>query len=350
MIGTVKTVTRRVALGVTVGFLAAIAGSGLAQAQAFTPDPVDMAAAKREGKISWYTSTPVEVAQKIGKLFEEETGIRVELFRSGGSAVIRRFAQETDAGRFAVDVMTTSDPAASEAFSKKGLFVPFRPKNFDKIPVEAKHPQGAYIAQRLNMMVMIAREDKVAEADMPKAWTDLTNPKYKGKMVMPDPSFTALQLMVVGTLSKTYGWDFYEKLRKNDTMIVQGHQQVSDMMKRGERIIAAEGADNYAYDDRKAGHKVRTLFPTDGTFVIPSPTAVIVKSPSPNAAKAFAEFMIGDKVQKMFPEEGIYSPRTDISPPEGNPNLATLKLIVVDYDYIEKDSKKIKDRFNEIFQ
>ncbi len=349
MIGTVTTVTRRFALSVAAGLIAASAAN-LAQAQGFTPDPVDMTAAKREGKVVWYTSTPVEQAQKIGKLFEEATGIRVELFRSGGSAVVRRFAQETDAGRFAVDVMTTSDPAASEAFAKKGMFVAFRPKNFDKVPAEAKHPQGQYIAQRLNMMVMVAREDRVTEADMPKSWTDLANPKYKGKMVMPDPSFTALQLMVVGTLAKTYGWGFYENLRKNDTMIVQGHQQVSDMLKRGERIIAAEAADSYAYDDRKAGHKMRTLFPTDGTFVVPSPTAVIAKSPSPNAAKAFAEFMIGDAVQKMFPEDGLYAARSDIAPPEGNPQLSSLKLLAVDYDYIEKESKRIKDRFNEIFQ
>jgi len=349
MIGTVNAVTRRFALGAALGFAAVVAGSPAAS-QGFTPDAVDMAAAKREGKLVWYTSTPVEQAQKIGKLFEDATGIRVELFRSGGSAIVRRFAQETDAGRFAVDVMTTSDPAASEAFAKKNLFVAFRPKNFDKIPAEAKHPQGQYIAQRLNMMVMVAREDRVSEADMPKAWSDLTHPKYKGKLVMPDPSFTALQLMVVGTLSKTYGWDFYEKLRKNDTMIVQSHQQVSDMLKRGERLVAAEAADSYAYDDRKAGHKMRTLFPTDGTFVVPSPTAVIAKSPSPNAAKAFAEFMIGDEVQKMFPADGLYAARSDIAPPEGNPQLSTLKLLAVDYDYIEKDSKKIKDRFNEIFQ
>jgi iron(III) transport system substrate-binding protein len=313
-------------------------------------DAVDLAAAKREGKVVWYTSTPIEAAQKIAKLFEDGTGIRVELFRSGGSAVIRRFAQEMDAGRVAVDVLTTSDPAASAAFAKKGQFVAFKPKNFDKIPAEAKEPSGLYIAQRLNMLTMFAREDKVAAADQPKAWTDLTNRKYKGMMVMPDPSFTALQLMVVGTLAKTYGWDFYEKLRANDTMIVQGHQQVSDMMKRGERLIGAEGLDSYAYDDRKAGHKIVTIYPTDGTFVVPSPTAVVKNSPNPNAAKAFAEFMIGDVVQNMFPEDGHYAARIDMKPPEGSPALSSLKLIAVDYDYIEKESKKIKDRFNEIFQ
>ena len=126
-------------------------------------------------------------------------------------------------------------------------------------------------------------------------------------MVMPDPSYTAIQLMVVGTLSKKYGWEFYQKLRANEVMIVQGHQQVSETLTRGERLIAAEGADQYAWLDRKAGHKVQTIFPTDGAFLIPAPTAVIKGSPHPNAAKAFAEFMIGDTVQKLFPGEGIYA-------------------------------------------
>lgn len=341
-------VTRRQAIAAGAVALLAVISSQL-RAQGFTPDPVDLAAAKREGKLSWYTSTPVEAAQKIARLFEEQTGIKVELFRSGGSAVLRRFLQEIDAGRFAVDVITTSDPAASAALTKRGIFVPFKPRNFDKIPVEAKHPDGHYIAQRLNMLAMFAREDKVAAADLPKSWTDLTQPKYKGKLVMPDPSFTALQLMVVGTLSRQYGWGYYEKLRANDIMIVQGHQQVSDMLKRGERLIAAEGLDSYAYDDRKEGHKVLTIYPADGTFAVPSPTAIVKGGPNPNAAKAFAEFMIGDTVQRMFPADGIYAARADIDPPPGNPKLSSLKLMPVDYDYIETQSRSIKTRFSEIF-
>jgi iron(III) transport system substrate-binding protein len=323
---------------------------GYAAAQGFSPDAVDLAAAKREGKIVWYTSTPIEAAQKLARLFEQESGIKVEMFRSGGTAVLRRFTQEIDAGRVAVDVLTTSDPAAAQQLGKRGIFVGFRPRNFDKIPAEAKDPNGLYIAQRLNMLAMFAREDKVSAADMPKAWTDLTDRKYKGKMVMPDPSFTALQLMVVGTLSQKYGWSFYEKLRANDTMIVQGHQQVSDMLKRGERVIAAEGLDSYGYDDRKAGHPIATLYPTDGVFAVPSPTSVVKGSPSPNAAKAFAEFMIGDVAQKMLPEDGHYAARIDMPPPAGNPPLGTLKLIAVDYDYIERETPKIKNRFSEIFQ
>ncbi|HEV8439890.1 MAG TPA: extracellular solute-binding protein [Methylomirabilota bacterium] len=325
-----------------------LAAPAFAQTGEFAPDTVDLAAAKKEGTVAWYTSTPVATAQKIANLFQAETGIKVELFRSGGSAVLRRFLQEIDARRVIADVLTISDPAAASALIKRDLFVPFRPRHFEKVRDEVKDPKGYHIAQRLNLVGMVARTDK--RPDLPRNWTDLADPKYKGLLVMADPSYTAIQLMIVGTLSRKYGWEFYQKLRANEIMIVQGHQQVSETLSRGERLIAAEGADQYAWVDRKAGHKVQTIFPTDGAFAIPAPTAVIKGSPHPNAAKALAEFMISDAVQKLFPGEGIYAARSDVEPPPGNPPLGQIKLMSVDYDQIEKDSKALKTRFNEIFQ
>jgi iron(III) transport system substrate-binding protein len=255
-----------------------------------------------------------------------------------------------DAGRVAVDVLTHSEPPAAKALGKKGLFVAFKPKNFDKVPDAAKDPNGLFVGQRLNMMTHYVRNDKVAAADEPKSWDDLLDAKYKGKLVMTDPSFTSLQVSVVGTMSKARGWGFYEKLRANDIMIVQGNQQVSDMLKRGERLIAVGALDSYAADLKRDGHPIKTLFPADGVFVIASPTSVVKGSPSPNAAKLFAEFMIGDIAQKIFPADGGYSARADIAPPQGSPELSSLKIIAVDDDYIEKETPRIKRRFNEIFQ
>ena len=60
--------------------------------------------------------------------------------------------------------------------------------------------------------------------------------------------------------------------------------------------------------------------------------------------------MIGDTVQKLFTGEGIYAARSDVEPPPGNPPLTQIKLMTVDYDQIEKESKNLKTRFNEIFQ
>ena len=336
------------ALTIACVALLLLAAPALGQPTSFTPDTVDLAAAKREGAVTWYTSTPVGTAQKIANMFQAETGIKVELFRSGGSAVLRRFMQELDARRVIADVMTISDPAEVLTLIKRDLLVPFRPRHFDKIRDEVKDPKGFHVAQRVNLVGIIARTDKGVA--LPKNWTDLTDPKYKSLMVMPDPSYTAIQLMVIGTLSRKYGWEFYEKLRKNEIMIVQSHQQVSETLTRGERLIAAEGADLYSWQDRKAGHKMQTIIPTDGAFAIAAPTAVIKGSPHPNAAKALAEFMISDAVQKLLPGEGTYAGRSDVEPPAGNPPLSQIKLIPVDYEQVEKDAKSLKTRFNEIYQ
>ncbi len=317
---------------------------------AHAQDAVDVAKAKAEGRVVWYTSTPIKQAQQIADLFQKATGIKVELFRSGGSAILSRFQQEIGAGRVAVDVLTHSEPAAAIAMAKKGLFVPFKPKNFDKIPDAAKDPNGYFIGQRLNMMTHYLRSDKVAPADEPKTWSDLLEPKYKGKLVMTDPSFTSLQVTVVGMISKLRGWEYYQKLRQNDVMIVPGNQQVSDMLKRGERLIAVGALDSYAADLKEEGHPIKTLYPTDGVFIIPSPTSVVKGSPDPNAAKLFAEFMISDEVQRIFPAGGGYSARLDVSAPQGSPDLKTLKIIAVDNDYLEKGAAQIKKRFSEIFQ
>jgi iron(III) transport system substrate-binding protein len=336
----------KLTLMMTAGLLALATVLAPARAQ----DAVDVAKAKVEGKVIWYTSTPIGQGQKIADAFEKETGIKVEMFRSGGSAILRRFQQELDAGRVAVDVLTHSEPAAANALGKKGLFVAFKPKNFDKVPDAAKDANGLFVGQRLNMMTHYLRSDKVAAADEPKTWDDLLGPKYKGQLAMTDPSFTSLQVSVVGTVSKARGWGFYEKLKANDVMIVQSNQQASDALKRGERLIAVGALDSYAADLKKAGHPIKTLYPSDGVFVIASPTSVVKGSPNPNAAKLFAEFMIGDTAQKIFPADGGYSSRVDIAAPQGSPDLKSLKIIAVDDDYIEKETARIKRRFNEIFQ
>ena len=330
-----------------------LAGTAIALAGGVRPSlaqPVDMAAARKEGKVVWYCSVPVATAQKIGNLFQKKTGITVELFRSGGSNILRRFQQEGDSGKVFVDVLTHSDPAAANALTKKGLFVPFKATDFDKVPAEVKHPDGMHVAQRLNVMAIYVRDDMVPEADRPKVWTDLANPKYKGKIVMPDPNFSSLLVVIAGTLARAHSWKYFDALRKNDIMVVQSNQQVSDMIRRGERSIAMAADAAYVGPSRKQGLKVSILYPTDGAFVIASPSSVIKGSPNPNAAKAFADFMLSREVQELFPGEYLYSARTDIAGPPGYPSLTSFKIHPVDYDYIEKDSTRIRRQFSEAMQ
>jgi iron(III) transport system substrate-binding protein len=321
-----------------------------APARGQAPDRADLDAARREGSLSWYTSTPVAQAQALASRFELETGVKVQLLRSGGQAVLRRLQQEINAGRPGADIMTMSDAGAANALAKQGILEPFRPEGFDKVADEAKDKGGRWIAQRLQMVGIPVRTDKVAEADRPRTWSDLRDPKYKGRMVMPDPSFTAIQLIVVGMLSQKFGWDYYKALRANDTMVVQGHQQVFSTMQQAERVIGAEGADPRSFFDGKDVPNQAIIYPAEGTFVISSPTAIIKGAKSPNAARLFAQFMVTPEAQKIIVDSGIHSSRVDMPPPAGQPALAEVKLLPVNLDFIEDKGRELKTRFSEIFQ
>ncbi|MCL4371489.1 MAG: ABC transporter substrate-binding protein [Chloroflexi bacterium] len=319
------------------------------KAAAPTQSTVNIEAAKKEGKVSYYTSTPVNAANEIAKRFEAKYGIKVELFRSGGEATLQRFQTEVSAGKVMADVLTITDPSAFIQLGQKGLLEPFKPANWEKVPDAAKDPQGLWVAQRLNLADIAYRKDKVTGADVPKKWTDLLDPKYKGKLVHPDPNYTATAMMAVGYLSKTYGWDYYQKLAKNDVMIVQGAAQVATALTSGERLIAAEASDSYTWRDRSKGQPVEAVFPEDGVFLIPAPTSVIKGGPNPNAAKLLAEFMLSDEVQPLYIGEGLYGARIDSPAPSGNPGLDKMKLLPIDYDHVLKNVEQIKAKFSEIF-
>lgn len=320
-----------------------------AHPQSFTPDQADRAAAVKEGSLSWYTSTPFPLVQQLADKFTGQTGVKVQILRSGGEAVIRRFLQEQQAGQRAADVLTMSDAGAANGMTRQGLFAPFRPAGFEKVLDTAKDQNGHWIAQRIHLIGMVVRTDRVAEKDRPKTWSDLTDPKFKGQMVMPDPSYTAIQLIVVGMLSQKLGWDFYNALRKNDTMIVQGHQQVYKTMQQGERLIAAEGSDPRSYNNGKEVPNQSVIYPTEGVFIISSPTAIIKNARNPNAARLFAEFMLSPTAQRMVAANAIHSARTDIAPPEGMPGLNEVKSFPIDLDVIEKNARALKTKFSEIF-
>jgi iron(III) transport system substrate-binding protein len=60
--------------------------------------------------------------------------------------------------------------------------------------------------------------------------------------------------------------------------------------------------------------------------------------------------MISEPVQMLFPAGGGYGARIDVPPPAGAPALKDVKILPVDYEYIEKESGRIKRKFNEVFQ
>src|SRR4029079_82355 len=78
--------------------------------------PALIEAAKKEGKVVWYTSIDLSAAERIAKAFEAKyPGIPVRVERSGAERVFQRIGQEYASRIHAVDVVNTSDAAHSRA-------------------------------------------------------------------------------------------------------------------------------------------------------------------------------------------------------------------------------------------
>jgi iron(III) transport system substrate-binding protein len=120
-------------------------------------------------------------------------------------------------------------------------------------------------------------------------------------------------------------------------------------MQQGERLIAAEGSDPRSFNNGKEVPNQAVIYPTEGVFVISSPTAVIKSARNPNAARLFAEFMLTPTAQQMVAANAIHSSRTDVGAPEGMPGLSEVKAFPTDLDHIEKNARSLKAKFSEIF-
>ena len=217
-------------------------------------DQADRLAAFRERQVNWATATPMPLAQQLADKFTQATGIKVTLVRNGDDALLRRLVEEpqgrTAGAQAGADVITLSEAGSAIALARKGLLVPFRPDGFDEVIDGAKDKDGRWIAQRVQLAGLPVRTDLVPESERPKAWSDWRTPDTgqdgDGRSAgFGDP------LAVVGALAQRLGWDFIRALRLNDTMIVQGHAQLSMAMQRGERALGIGGVDPRSLNDGK---------------------------------------------------------------------------------------------------
>jgi iron(III) transport system substrate-binding protein len=77
-----------------------------------TITPALVAAATKEGQVTWYTSADLQLAEKVGKAFEQNfPGIRARVERAGGERIFARVAQEYASGLHIADAVSTGDAA-----------------------------------------------------------------------------------------------------------------------------------------------------------------------------------------------------------------------------------------------
>ncbi len=308
-------------------------------------------AARREGKVVWYTSLALGSAEKVAKLFEAAyPGIKVEVQRTGSERVLQRLMQELQAGIKNADVIHTSDAGHFVLLKEKKLLLKFTPAGADVFPAGFKDKDGYYYGLRATVNAIAYNTKLVSAAEAPKTWMDLLDPRWKGKLVTAHPGYSGVIATHVLALVHLHGWDYWKRLAENKVMLVQSAVDPAGVVASGERPVAVDGGEYTFYQTKKKGNPLEIVYPKEGVPLVISPAAITSFAPHPNAAKLFTDFTFSRDVQQLLADsEGLYTGHPDVKYPADKPKIGDLKLLPADPEELLKRNEEIKKRFVEFF-
>jgi iron(III) transport system substrate-binding protein len=351
-----KVSRRRVIQGVAAASLAAPMLSRRAFAAAPAPSRVTpelIAAARKEGKVVWYTSIDLSVAETIAKAFQSKyPGIAMRVERSGAERIFQRIGQEYASNIRAVDLVNSSDAAHLIVWKRDGLLAPYVPEDVAlHYPEDHRDPDGLFATCRATLCPIAYNSKLVQPAEAPRSFADLLDPKWAGKIVKAHPSYSGTILTATFQIARDIGWQFFEKLAQQRIMQVQSATDPPRKVAAGERAVMADGSEYISFRLKERNEPVEIVYPTEGTPLVNGPNAVFKDAPNPNAARLAQSFMFSLECQQLMVDVGgMRSLHALVKEKAGRRRLSEIKLMKDDAVAVEQQAEEIKARYTRIFR
>ena len=349
-----RKLTRR---GVLAGSAAVVAGSyslqvrAAPEAQKITPALIE--AAKKEGKLSWYTSVDLPVAERIAKAFEAAyPGVTMKVERSGAERIFQRIGQEAQSKISNCDVVNSSDAAHLIIWKRASMLASFLPEEVAQhFPKEHYDPDGMYASWRITLSPIAYNTSLVKADDAPKGFVDLLDPKWTGKLVKAHPGYSGTIMTATQQLSRDLGWPYFEKLSKQKVMQVQSAADPPKKLAQGERAVMADGAE-YVINLMKArGEPVEEVYAVEGTPLVTGPSGVMAAAPNPNAARLFYAWSMTAEAQQLNVDVGgMRSVHPVVKDRPERRKLSDIKTLREDAAAVVDHADDIKARYVKLFK
>ena len=307
--------------------------------------PVDSAAAKKEGKVVVYGTVVPQVMEQINKAFEKKYGVRVEYWRGSATAVLDRAVNEWNAGRPGFDVLEAAG-AVHVIIKQKGLTAKFIAPSTEKFPALAKDADGLITAWRTLPFGILYNTDLVKSADAPRTWDDLLAPKWKKKIAMPDPTLHTTTAQFLWNLQKFKGdkWlDFVRGLGRQEPRLVESLAPVPNLVIRGEADL---GITYIKYVKQFKGPLAYA--PMDKYLSEPSYVSLSGKAANANAGKLYIDYVCSAEGQRFVASDGEFVFFPGVYPPIKDAEKIAPNTIFTENPGAD-ELKKLNDEFRKIF-
>jgi iron(III) transport system substrate-binding protein len=237
--------------------------------------------------------------------------------------------------------------------AKKGLLEPYVPKEADKIPPRFKHPENAWTGVTLLTVAFAANRAKMAElkVEPPKSWAELADPKYKGHVVMSNPSTsgTAYLLLAshVARLGEDRAFEYYEKLDKNLSQVTKSGGAPGRMAASGETPIGVA----LAYEverAKKQGAPIDIVYPSDGVAWTFEGNALVKGARHPENARRFLDWAVSKSAMQAYSTvRGAGITRSDV--PVSGQRIDEMNLIKLDFVWAAENKDRLVKKWLSMF-
>jgi ABC-type Fe3+ transport system substrate-binding protein len=326
----------------------------LASVQAHAADAALIDAAKKEGRVVWYTTLIVNQAiRPLKEAFERKyPGIELQFTRADESPTAAKIIAEAQAGRMQADVFDGISNMVP--LKRAGIAAPYVPSAAGQYSADMKDKDGTWIAILLYVFAPGLNTTMVAKEQAPKTYSDLLDPRWKGKMAW-NPGSIAGAIGFVGntmlSMGEARGMDYLKALgRQRIVNIEASSRAILDQVIAGEYPIGLMMFNHHTVISAQKGA------PSDWIKMEPVPVALdavglLKDAPHPNAARLLIDFLTSEDGQRVL-QKADYLPampsvpamKAGLRPQDGGFKATFLRPDDI-YDRIPAWSKIVTDLF-----
>ena len=258
-----------------------------------------IAEAKKEGGLTLYTSIAGNDMPLLKADFEKRYGVKVRVWRSGSGQVMQRAITETEAKRYQVDAIHIGAPEM-EGLHREKILQPVTSPVFKNLINDAVAPHREWASTMLTVWVQTYNTDKVKKNELPKAWADLADPKWKGKLGIESEDSDWFAAVVGNLGGEAKGVKLFRDIAAtNGISVRKGHTLLQNLVAAGEVPLALA-----QYNYVTAGIK-RSGAPVDWFVIEPAiaranAIGIAAHAPHPAAALLFYDYILSPDGQKIL--------------------------------------------------
>jgi iron(III) transport system substrate-binding protein len=302
-----------------------------------------------------YSGREEEIVEPLFELFEQQTGITVEVRYGDSAELAATLGEEGDSSP--ADVFFAQDPGSLGAVEEEGLLAQLPEDVLSTVDERFRDPDGTWVGTSGRARVVAYNTEALSEGELPGSVLDFADPKWKGKIGFPptNASFQAFVTALRLTEGDAAAREWLEDIEANEPKLYESNVPTVEAVASGEIEV---GFVNHYYlyivkeeqpDAPVANHYLEEGDP--GALVSVAGAAVLESAEHADEAQQFVDFLLSEEGQRFYAEESEeaeYPLIEGVDPREGLPPLDELGGPDIELGDLGRELEETLELLNEV--